>query len=381
MIIAVPKETAPGETRVALTPDGVRSLIAAGAKVLVESGAGVEAASSDSAYESAGATVFKGSDLSQADVVLQVLGPSHRSGELIGRLRSGAVLISFMFPAANPGTVGELARRGVTCFAMDLLPRISRAQSMDALSSMSTLAGYKSVVLAANALPKFFPMLMTAAGSIAPARVLVIGAGVAGLQAIATARRLGAVVEAFDVRPAVKEQVLSLGAKFIDLGLSAEEAEGAGGYAKEVSEDVHAHETRVIGERVLRADVVIATALVPGRRAPILVTDEMVKTMAKSSVIVDLAAPAGGNCEATVPGEMVEKYGVTIIGPMDLARTMPVHASQMYSKNITAFTTNLMKNGELAIDLEDQIIRESMLTNGGAITNDAARQLVEAGER
>jgi NAD(P) transhydrogenase subunit alpha len=263
---------------------------------------------------------------------------------------------------------------------MELVPRISRAQAMDAHSSMSTVAGYKSVVMAAAQIPKFFPMLMTAAGSIPPARVLVIGAGVAGLQAIATAKRLGAVVEAFDVRPAVKEQVESLGAKFVDWGLSAEEAEDSGGYAKEVAGDTHSRELKVIGERVPKCDVVIATALIPGKRAPVLITEEMVRGMVRGSVIVDLAAVGGGNCELTKPGEIIDFHGVTIIGSLDLASSMATHSSRMYSKNITAFVKSMTKDGALNIDLEDEVIAGSLVTHGGRIVNAQTRLALEKGE-
>lgn len=381
MIIVVPKETASGERRVALTPEGARSLIAKGAEVLVEKEAGYGAAFSNTAYENAGAKLFQ--DVSQAIpkawIVLQVVGPNDSNRGLIKHMAAGSVLVAFMSPLTNLETVKELAARNVTAFAMEWMPRISRAQAMDAISSMSTIAGYKSVVLAAATIPKFFPMLMTAAGSIAPARVLVIGAGVAGLQAIATAKRLGAAVEAFDVRPAVKEQVESLGAKYVDLGLTMEQAEDAGGYAKEVSTDTHVRELAVIADRMKKSDVVISTALVPGKPAPVLITEEMVQTMTRGSVIVDLAAVNGGNCELTVPGETVERYGVIIIGSLDLPSTMSVHASSMFSKNITSFVSAMLKNGRLEINLDDEVIREPLITHDGKIMHEPTRLAIEKG--
>lgn len=381
MIVAVPKETASGERRVALTPDGVRTLVGKGADVRIQKDAGYGASFGNTAYENAGAKLtldFDGT-LASADVLLQVTGPTDSNMVLVERMPAGSVLVGFLNPLGNLGVVREYVEKRITAFAMELMPRISRAQAMDAISSMSTIAGYKAVLLAAAAIPKFFPMLMTAAGSIAPARVLVIGAGVAGLQAIATAKRLGAVVEAFDVRPAVKEQVESLGARYVDLGLSTEESEDAGGYAKEVSTDTHVHELQVIGERMAKSDVVITTALVPGRPAPVLITEQMVQTMVRGSVIVDLAAVNGGNCELTVPGQRVEKYGVTIIGDLDMPSTMSVHASQMYSKNITAFVSLLMKDGKLSIDLDDEVVRGPLVTCEGKIMHEPTRLAIEKG--
>ncbi|MGI8922697.1 MAG: Re/Si-specific NAD(P)(+) transhydrogenase subunit alpha [Fimbriimonadales bacterium] len=379
LIIAVPKETTPGERRVALAPDGARALIAQGAYVLVERDAGHGASIANAAYEQAGATMTDGEAISKADMVLQVTGPMDGHPGALPSMKAGSALVAFMFPQANVATVRALNAQRITCFAMDLMPRISRAQTMDALSSMSTIAGYKGVLLAAAELPKFFPMLMTAAGSIAPARVLVIGAGVAGLQAIATARRLGAIVEAFDVRPAVKEQVESLGAKYVDLGLSSEEAEDAGGYAKEVSSDTHVHELGVIAQQLPKSDVVITTALIPGRPAPKLITEEMVRTMSRGSVIVDLAAVNGGNCELTVPGQTVVKFGVTIIGLFDMPSTMAVHASQMYSKNITAFVSHLLNEGSFVVNLDDAVTRGALLTYEGKIMHEPTRLLIERG--
>jgi NAD(P) transhydrogenase subunit alpha len=378
VVIAVPREAGAGEKRVALTNDGVKALVAEGYEVLVRHEAGYGAAVGNTAYEQAGAQVVPdGQPLEErADLTLCVeFDPS-----IVPRLREGSAIMGFLNPGTNLELMGELARKNISAFSMELVPRISRAQEMDALSSMSTVAGYKSVVMAAAQIPKFFPMLMTAAGSIPPARVLVIGAGVAGLQAIATAKRLGAVVEAFDVRPAVKEQVESLGAKFVDWGLSAEEAEDSGGYAKEVAGDTHARELKVIGERVPKCDVVIATALIPGKRAPILITEEMVRGMVRGSVIVDLAAVGGGNCELTKPGEIIDFHGVTIIGSLDLASSMATHSSRMYSKNITAFVKSMTKGGALNIDLEDEVIAGSLVTHGGRIVNAQTRLALEKGE-
>jgi NAD(P) transhydrogenase subunit alpha len=294
----------------------------------------------------------------------------------VGRLRAGAVLVSFLQPATNADVVAALARQKVSAFSLDLVPRISRAQSMDALSSQAGIAGYKSVLLAANHLPKFFPLLMTAAGTVAPARVLVMGAGVAGLQAIATSRRLGAVVEAYDVRPAVKDEVHSLGATFLELPLEAQE--GAGGYAREQSEDFLRRQRELLGDRVAASDVVITTAAIPGRKAPILVTADMVRRMRPGSVIVDLAAETGGNCELTKPGEIIQVGGVTIDGTRNLPSLMPVHASQLYSKNVSTLLQLLIKDGALKLDFSDEIVKGACVTHDGAIVNPRAKELVEA---
>jgi NAD(P) transhydrogenase subunit alpha len=377
VVIGVPKEAGAGERRVALTHEAVKQLTADGFDVLVRSEAGYGSAVGNTAYELAGAKIIsEGEPLEEiADLTVYVEFDPNAAD----RLKPGSAIMGFLNPAGNLATMAKLAQRHISAFAMELVPRISRAQAMDALSSMSTVAGYKSVVLAAASIPKFFPMLMTAAGSIPPARVLVIGAGVAGLQAIATAKRLGAVVEAFDVRPAVKEQVQSLGAKFLDWGLSAEEAEDSGGYAKEVAADTHAHELKVIGERVPKCDVVITTALIPGKTAPILITEEMVRGMERGSVIVDLAAVAGGNCEVTSPGETIDFHGVTIIGSLDLPSTMAVHASRMYSKNLTAFIKSMSKDSQLNIDLEDEVIAGSLVTHAGRISHAPTRLALEKG--
>jgi NAD(P) transhydrogenase subunit alpha len=364
-----------GERRVAIVPDVAKRLKDLGLEVMVESGAGAAAGIPDEAYRGAGADVVAGpgSVLGSADVILKVQPPSI---DEVRQLRSRSVLISFLQPATQAAVVEALAKQGVTAFAMELLPRISRAQSMDALSSQASLAGYKSVLMAANQLGKFFPMLMTAAGTIAPARVLVLGAGVAGLQAIATARRLGAVVEAYDVRPAVKEEVQSLGARFVELELKAEE--GQGGYAGEQSEDFLRRQRELLDERVAAADVVITTAAIPGRRAPVLVTADMVKAMRPGSVIVDLAAETGGNVELTSPGKVVEVGGVRIDGTLNIPSTVPLHASQLYSRNVANLLQHLLKDGQVQVDFEDEITRGSCVTYQGEVVHEGARELMRA---
>jgi H+-translocating NAD(P) transhydrogenase subunit alpha len=360
MKLGVPKETAAGETRVALVPDTVRRLVDAGVEVLVETGAGEAASFLDAAYREAGADIV--ADPYEADVICKVQKPSQ---EEIRRLREGTTLVALLQPLVDPETGRALAERGVTAFSMDSIPRVTRAQPMDALSSQSTVAGYKAVVLAAEHLGKFFPMLTTAAGTIPPAKVLVLGAGVAGLQAIATARRLGAVVAAFDVRPVVKEQVESLGASFLELDV--EGAEGVGGYAVALAEDQHRREQELIARHAQESDAVITTALIPGRPAPVLVTKEAVQGMRPGSVIVDLAAEMGGNCEATEPGEIVSRDGVTIVGLTNVPATMPVHASQMYSRNVYAFLSNMLEDGELRPDFDDEIVRETCVAREGRV--------------
>ena len=364
MVVGVPRETAAGERRVALVPEIARRLGGDGVHILVERGAGEAASFPDEAYLEAGAEVAeRAADVyARAEVVCKVRRPS---ADELGSLRQGSVLVALLQPLADPDTVRALARREVTSFSLDAIPRITRAQPMDALSSQSTVAGYKAAVLAAATLGKFFPMLTTAAGTIPPARVLVLGAGVAGLQAIATARRLGAVVSAFDVRPVVKEQVESLGARFLKLGV--EGAETAGGYAAELAEEQHRREQELIARHAAESDAVIATALVPGRRAPVLVTAEAVRAMRPGSVVVDLAAEAGGNCELTEPGTTVTREGVTVIGETNLPSTMPVHASQMYARNVASFLALLVRDGELALDLEDEILREACATHEGRV--------------
>ena len=375
MKVGTPKETAPDERRVALVPDTVSRLAAATLEVKVESGAGSEAFITDQAYEQAGAKIVKGPAalIGDADAVLKVQAPVEAE---IALFKKGTVLISFLQPATQGDIVRALAAQGVTAFSLELVPRISRAQSMDALSSQASAAGYKAVLMAADRLGKFFPMMMTAAGTVPPARVLVMGAGVAGLQAIATARRLGAVVSAYDVRPAVKEEVQSLGATFIELPLETQEGEG--GYAKEQSEEFLRKQRELIGEHIAKSDVVITTAAVPGRRAPLLVSGEMVKGMRPGSVIVDLAAETGGNVELTKAGTDVEVGGVTIIGTRNVPSTMPLHASQLYARNVANLLLHLVKDGAIVLDFEDEITKGCCVTHGGEIVNERAKQLVAA---
>lgn len=374
--IGVPRETAPGERRVALIADAVKRLTGAGATVLVERGAGKEASISDASYEEAGATIVpdRATLYAEADLVIGVQRPGAGEEAEVERLRDGSMLIALLAPLTNGELVQALATKGITSFSMDAIPRTTRAQSMDVLSSQATVAGYKAVLLAADHLPKFFPMLTTAAGSITPAKVLVVGAGVAGLQAIATARRLGAVVEAYDTRPVVKEQVESLGAKFVEIDTGESEAQDTGGYAKEASADVLRRQQEVLADRAARADVVITTAAVPGRAAPRLISTATVERMRPGSVIVDLAAETGGNCELTTAGEVVDHGGVTIVGLTNLPSTMPVHASQMYSKNVQNLLALLIQGGRLAPDWNDDIVRGTCITRDGEIVHEATRQ-------
>jgi NAD(P) transhydrogenase subunit alpha len=375
MKVAVPREATAGETRVAAVPDTVRKLAGAGLEVAVEAGAGAGARLDDAAYREAGAEVAAdaGHMLASADAVLKVQAPTP---DEVARLKSGSVLISFLQPATQADAVRALAARGVSALSLELLPRISRAQSMDALSSQASLAGYKAVIMAAARLSKFYPMLMTAAGTIPPARVLVLGAGVAGLQAIATARRLGAVVEAYDVRPAVKEEVHSLGATFLELSLEGQE--GTGGYAREQSEEFLRRQRELLTERVGVADVVITTAAIPGRRAPVLISAEMVRGMRPGSVIVDLAAETGGNVELTRAGEVIEVQGVTVDGTRNVAGTVPFHASLLYSRNVANLLLYLVKDGKLELDFEDEIVSGSCVTHAGQVVHPGARELVGA---
>jgi len=373
--VGTPKESAPDERRVALVPDTVTRLSAATLEVTVESGAGSAAFITDEAYQQAGATIVKGAAalIGDADAVLKVQAPSVAE---VAMFKKGAVLISFLQPATQGEIVRALAAQGVTAFSLELVPRISRAQSMDALSSQASAAGYKAVLMAAGRLGKFFPMMMTAAGTIPPARVLVMGAGVAGLQAIATARRLGAVVSAYDVRPAVKEEVQSLGATFIELALETQEGEG--GYAREQSEAFLRKQRELIGEHVAKSDIVITTAAVPGRRAPLLVTGDMVKGMRAGSVIVDLAAETGGNVELTKAGKDVDVGGVTIIGTRNVPSTMPLHASQLYARNVANLLLHLVKDGAIVLDFEDEITKGCCVTHDGEIVNERAKQQMVA---
>ncbi|BAY69039.1 Re/Si-specific NAD(P)(+) transhydrogenase subunit alpha [Anabaena sp. FACHB-709] len=381
MRIAVAKEIEVCERRVALNPDTVARLVKQGLEVWVEAGAGERSFFDDAAYVAAGATIVgdSGKLWGETDVLLKVSPPQEREdGRLeIDLLREGAVLISFLNPLGNPVVAQQLVNRKVTALSMELIPRTTRAQSMDALSSQASLAGYKAVLIAAAALPKYFPMLTTAAGTIAPAKVFIMGAGVAGLQAIATARRLGAVVEAFDIRPAVKEEVQSLGAKFVEVKLE-EETTAAGGYAKEISEASKQRTQEVVAEHVKNSDVVITTAQVPGRKAPVLVTAEMVAQMKPGSVIVDLAAEQGGNCACTDPGKDIVWNGVTIIGPINLPSSMPVHASQLYSKNLTSLLQLLIKDKALQVDFTDDIIDAACITHAGEIRNQRVKDALQA---
>jgi NAD(P) transhydrogenase subunit alpha len=375
MKIGVLSETLQGERRVALVPDVAAKLIASGFEVAVEKGAGEQAGFTDDTYCKAGVAIEANRYvlLSRADVVLSVQSPRL---EDVAQLRVGATTISFLQPATQGTIIEALATYGVTAFSLELLPRISRAQSMDVLSSQASLAGYKAVIMAANRLGKFFPMLMTAAGTIPPAHVLVLGAGVAGLQAIATARRLGAVVEAYDVRPAVKEEVKSLGARFLEFELQTREGEG--GYAREQSEEFLTKQRELLTERVAVADVVITTAAIPGRQAPLLVTAPMVKSMRPGSVIVDLAAETGGNCEVTQPGKVVEVDGVWVDGTTNIPSTMAYHASQLYARNVTHLLQHLVSNGKVKLDFKDEITRSCCVTYNGQVVNERARQLMRA---
>lgn len=379
MRIGVTQETFPGETRVAVVPSAVAALKKAQVEVLVQAGAGKGAGFSDLEYSEAGATVVPTREevIAQADVILQVraLGANSEGYQKdLALAREGQVWIAMMDPLWAPEPVAEAAQKGIIAFALELVPRITRAQPMDVLSSQSNLAGYKAVLLAANSLSKIFPMMMTAAGTITPARVFVIGAGVAGLQAIATARRLGAVVSAYDVRPAVREQVESLGARFVELPLEVQDAQDVGGYARALGEDFYRRQAQMMSSVLPQNDVVITTAAVPGQRAPVLITREMVEAMRPGSVIVDLAAERGGNCELTQPGQTVLHEGVTIIGPLNLPATMPYHASQLYARNITSFAVNLLKGGTLNLDMEDQIICDMLLTRNGQVVHPRVRE-------
>jgi NAD(P) transhydrogenase subunit alpha len=378
MKVAVPKEIRPGERRVALVPKDIATLRKWGLEVAVEAGAGVQAGVSDDDYRRAGAEVAASASdaLRDARIVLRVNPPSLSSPDEVAPLARGTVLVGFLSPFANHALVSRLADAGVTAISMELVPRITRAQSMDALSSQATAAGYRAVLLAAQHVPKFLPMFTTAAGTIRPAKALVLGAGVAGLQAIATAKRLGAVVEAFDVRPAVKEQVQSLGAKFLEAPQEVT-AEGEGGYAKELSKDQHEKELALIARAIVDADVVITTAQIPGKPAPVLVTDEMVRSMKPGSVIVDLAAESGGNCVHTKRDETVVMNGVTILGPTNLPATVAVHASQMYSRNVTTLVGEIVgEQGQLALDFGNDVIGPATVTHDGNVVHPRVREAI-----
>jgi NAD(P) transhydrogenase subunit alpha len=363
---------------VALVPSAVPALTKKGLEVMIESGAGVDAGHADEEYAEKGARIAftRAEVFAQCDILLQVHAygaiPSCARADL-EMLRPGQVVIGFFDPLSEPAEAAEVARRGVTAFAMELMPRITRAQNMDALSSMATIAGYKAVLLAADRLPRMFPLLMTAAGTVTPAHVFVIGAGVAGLQAIATARRLGAVVQAYDVRPAVREQVESLGARFVELPLQAADAEDRGGYARAQDEEFYRRQRELMAREVAASDVVITTAAVPGRKAPVLVTRDMVAGMRLGSVIVDLASERGGNCELTRAGETVVESGVTILGPVNLPGAVPYHASQLYARNISAFLLYLVKDGAIPLDSDDPIVKETLITRGGEVVHPRLR--------
>jgi NAD(P) transhydrogenase subunit alpha len=379
MIVGVLQETYPGEHRVALVPAVLPSLKKGGMDVIVESKAGEQAGYPDSAYIEKGATIAssRAQVFKEADCVVQVrlLGANLTEGQAdLAGFRKGQMLIGMAEALTAPQSVQDLASREVTAFALELMPRITRAQSMDILSSMGTVAGYKAVLIAASSLPKMFPMLMTAAGTVTPAKVLIIGAGVAGLQAISVAKRLGAAVEAYDIRPAVKEQILSLGAKFVELPLEAGAAEDKGGYAKAQDETFYKKQRELLGQVIATSDVVISTAAVPGKKAPVLITADMVAGMAAGSVIVDLAAERGGNCELTKPGHTIVAHGVTIHGPENLASTVPFHASQMYAKNVSTFLLHLVKKGEVQLDMNDEITKETMMTRNGEVVQPRIRE-------
>jgi NAD(P) transhydrogenase subunit alpha len=380
MIVGVPRESFPGERRVAMVPAVVPSLTKAGLEVVIEAGAGKEAGYLDADYAAKGAKILptRADVFAAADIVTQVLcyGSNDRTGKAdVPLYRPNQALIGFLRPLGSLETIQEIASKGVTAFSIELMPRTTRAQSMDALSSMATISGYKAVLIAADTLPKIFPMLTTAAGTITPARVFIMGCGVAGLQAIATARRLGAVVSAYDLRPAVKEQVQSLGGRFVEIAIEAKDAQDARGYATAQGEEFYKKQRELLSKVVAESDVVVTAAVIPGKKSPILVTKEMVAGMAPGSVIVDLAAERGGNCELTRPEEKVEAHGVTIIGSINLASTVPYHASQMYAKNVATFLLYMVKEGKLQINPQDEIVRETLLTQGGEIVSARLREI------
>jgi NAD(P) transhydrogenase subunit alpha len=369
MIVGVPLETAPGERRVALVPELVPKLTKAGLEVIIQAAAGTAAGYLDPSYVDKGARL-EADIFERADILLKVQPPIL---DEIGRMKAGATLIGFLQPYTKAAEIKALATRKVTAFSMELMPRITRAQPMDALSAMSTIAGYKAVLIAATRLAKFFPLLMTAAGTITPARVFVIGAGVAGLQAIGTAKRLGAIVEAYDTRPAVKEQVESLGAKFAELGLETKDAEDRSGYARVQSEEFYKQQQELMFKYVTAADAVITTALVPGQRAPVLITEDMVQGMRPGSVIVDIAAEQGGNCALTEPSQEVVRHGVAILGPTNLPSTVAFHASQMYARTVANFLTHLLKDGGIHLDLSDELTRGPLVTHQGEILHEVVK--------
>lgn len=378
MIVGVPKESYPGERRVALVPLVIPNLAKAGLEVIVEAGAGESAGYPDAAYAEKGAKIVpdRAAVFGTADIIVQVL--CYGSNDVTGKadlplMRKGQTLIGFLRPFGTQEVVQQIAQAGVTAFSVELMPRTTRAQSMDALSSMATICGYKAVLLAAETSLRIFPMMTTAAGTITPARVFVIGAGVAGLQAISTARRLGAVASAYDMRPAAKEQVQSLGGRFVELPIEAQNAQDARGYGTAQDETFYARQRELLGRVVAESDVVITAAVIPGKKSPVLITADMVTGMAPGSVIVDIAAERGGNCELTKMGQTITAQGVTIIGTINIASTVPYHASQMYARNITTYLTYMVKEGKLQMNLQDEIIRETLVTNGGEIVNTRVR--------
>jgi H+-translocating NAD(P) transhydrogenase subunit alpha len=380
MIVAVPRESHPGERRVALVPASVPALVKAGMEVVIEAGAGQSAGYPDQRFVEKGAKIASSrGEVFAADVVLQVraAGANPKTAQAdLASYRRGQVVVALCDPLGSPKAAADVAAKGVSLFSLELLPRITRAQSMDVLSSQATIAGYRAVLLAAEALPKIFPMLITAAGTLSAAKVFVIGAGVAGLQAIATAHRLGATVSAYDVRPAVKEQVQSVGGKFVEVALDASTAETKGGYAQEMGEEFYRKQRELMAKVVAEHDAVITTAAIPGKKSPVLVTADMVAKMAPGSVIVDLAAERGGNCELTKADETVVTEGVTIIGPTNLPSDAPFHASQMYAKNIVTFLLNLVKEKQVQINLEDEIIRDTLICRDGKVVNERIQKLL-----
>ena len=382
MIIGVPLESYPCEQRVALVPDHIATLSKTGMEVHLQQGAGTKAGFSDSEYQNQGAQLVDSRErlLDSSDLLLQVrgYGANPEAGQVdLESFHAGQILVGFHNPLDSPSTAKELADKKLTVLALELLPRITRAQSMDALTSMATISGYKGALLAAGTLNKMYPLMMTAAGTVKPARVLVLGAGVAGLQAAATSNRLGAIVQAYDIRPAVKEQVESLGIKFLELDIETKETEGSEGYARSMNDEFYQRQQSLMAEAVSESDVVITTAAVPGKKSPILITKNMIQEMRPGSVIVDLAAEGGGNCELTDPGKTIETHGIHILGPLNIASSLPQHASQMYSHNITSFVQNLCKENQINLDLEDQIIEKTLLCHQGEVTNSRVLELLD----
>ncbi|MCP1676804.1 NAD(P) transhydrogenase subunit alpha [Natronocella acetinitrilica] len=373
--VAVPKESQPGERRVALVPSLFKQMEKLGVELLLEKGAGVESGFDDDAYEGVKAVTASSKAFKSADIMLKVQPPTV---EEVGKLKQGSILMGFMAPHEGDTRIKELVKRKITSFSMELVPRITRAQAIDALSSQASIAGYKSVLLAANISPRLFPMLTTAAGTIKPSRVVVVGAGVAGLQAIATAKRLGAVVEAYDVRSATKEQVESLGGKFIDTGVKAD---GEGGYARELTKEEQAQQAKVLADHIAKADAVITTAAIPGRPAPKIIDTATVERMKRGAVVIDLAAETGGNCEVTQAGKEVDHNGVIVYGPKNVVSALCQHASEMYARNLYNLLTLIIKDGELVLDWEDQVLRDSCLTHDGEIKHGATRERLEGGKK